>query len=76
MVPYKYTINCNAPIRDALVMLDGSNHDSQTLFVIDDNGVMVGTATDGDIRRGLINGAALTDSVSSVMHTSFKCITL
>ncbi len=75
MASYKYTIKSNASIREALVMLDGSNHDSQTLFVIDENEVMVGTATDGDLRRGLIRGAALTDPISSVMHTSFKCIT-
>ena len=75
MASYKYTIRQNAAIRDALVMLDGSNHDSQTLFVIDDNEIMVGTATDGDIRRGLIKGAALTDPISAVMHTSFKNVT-
>lgn len=76
MASYKYTIRDNAPIREALVMLDGSNHDSQTLFVINNKEVMVGTATDGDIRRGLIRGAALTDPISSVMHSSFKCVTI
>lgn len=75
MASYKYTIKSCTPIRVGLVLLDGSNHDSQTLFVIDDKDVMVGTATDGDIRRGLIRGASLTDPISSVMHTSFKCVT-
>lgn len=71
---YKYTIKSNAPIRDALIMLDGSNHDCQTLFVIDENEVMIGTATDGDIRRGLIKGSSLTDPISSVMHSHFKYV--
>ncbi len=68
----KYTIYENATILDALKAMDGSSHDSQTLFVINEEGVMVGTLTDGDIRRGLIGGAAVTDLVSSVMHTSFR----
>ncbi len=68
----KYTINENVTILDALKAMDGSSHDSQTLFVINDKEVMVGTLTDGDIRRGLINGAAVTDTIRTVMHKSFK----
>lgn len=68
----KYTIQKSATIREALVALDGNTHDWQTLFVVDDAESMVGTLTDGDIRRGLIKGAALDDVVSSVMHKDFK----
>ena len=35
---------------------------------------MVGSLTDGDIRRGLIAGAELTDPVSKIMHRDFKFI--
>lgn len=70
----KYTINQNAAIREALMALDGNSHDWQTLFVLDDNERMVGTLTDGDVRRGLIHGAALEDSISKVMHRDFKFI--
>jgi NDP-sugar pyrophosphorylase family protein len=35
---------------------------------------MVGTLTDGDIRRGLIHGAALEDAVSTIMHTDFEFV--
>ncbi len=68
----KYVISDKATILDALKELDGSNHDSQTLFVVDCNERMVGTLTDGDIRRGLISGASLGSLVSEIMHTSFK----
>lgn len=68
----KYTINQKATIREALVALDGSNHNNQTLFVIDNDERMVGTLTDGDIRRGLIHGAALEDAISNIMHRDFK----
>ena len=68
----KYTINGKASIIDALKAMDGASHGLQTLFVVNDDGVMVGTLTDGDIRRGLINGSNVQDPVSTVMHTSFK----
>ena len=70
----KYIIQDSATIKDALVSLDGNTHDGQTLFVIDAKARMVGTLTDGDIRRGLINGVALDDSVSKAMHCNFKFI--
>lgn len=70
----KYIINQKASIKEALVALDGNTHDWQTLFVVDDEECMVGTLTDGDIRRGLIRGAALEDAVSTVMHTDFKFV--
>lgn len=70
----KFIIKANESIKDALVLLDDSTHDGQTLFVVDNDNKMVGTATDGDIRRGLIRGAALTDAISTVMHTGFKYV--
>ena len=70
----KYTINQRSSIKEALVALDGNTHDWQTLFVVDDEERMVGTLTDGDIRRGLIRGATLEDVVSTVMHTDFKFV--
>lgn len=69
-----YIINQKASIKEALVALDGNTHDWQTLFVVDDSDHMVGTLTDGDIRRGLIKGAGLNDMVKLVMHTNFKYI--
>ena len=68
----KYLIKQTATIRDALLELDGNNHDGQTLFVVDDLERMVGTLTDGDIRRGLIHGAGIEDAISSIMHREFK----
>lgn len=70
----RYIIKESAPILDALRAMDGSSHNSQTLFVVNKEEQMVGTLTDGDIRRGLINGASVNDHVEKVMHTSFKYI--
>lgn len=70
----RYIITNKATILDALKALDGTSHDSQTLFVVDENERMVGTLTDGDIRRGLIEGASLSSSISEIMHTNFKFV--
>ena len=63
----KYIINQNATIKEALVALDGNTHDWQTLFVVDNCEKMVGTLTDGDIRRALITGVELSDAVEKIM---------
>ena len=42
-----------------------------TLIVIDENKKVVGTITDGDIRRGFINGLQLNDSIEKFMHRDF-----
>ena len=63
-------INKKTTIREALQKIDQLA--GQTLFVIDDAAKMVGTLTDGDIRRGLLKGADLTDSIVDVMSSNFK----
>lgn len=70
----RYIIQTSATILDALKALDGSSHDKQTLFVVDECEKMVGTLTDGDIRRGLIAGVNLSDTVEKAMHTNFKYV--
>ena len=70
----RYIIQNTATILDALKALDGTSHDWQTLFVVDEADRMVGTLTDGDVRRGLINGAALEDKVGTMMHRNYKFI--
>jgi perosamine synthetase len=41
------------------------------VFVVDDNSVMVGIFTDGDVRRALLKGAKLGDRVDRYMNRSF-----
>lgn len=59
----KYIIESNATIRDALVRLNELSSDILVLFVINDEKKLIGTLTDGDIRRGLIAGKKLEDRV-------------
>jgi dTDP-glucose pyrophosphorylase len=44
------------------------------LFVADENDKLLGTVTDGDIRRGLINGLNFSDNIGKVMFRNFAFI--
>lgn len=71
----RYILPDSATIKDALIALDRNSDDILTLIIVSQNGKMLGTLTDGDVRRGLIQGKELKDSVKVIMHTSFRFIT-
>lgn len=47
---------------------------NQTLFVLDNNEKLIGTVTDGDIRRGLIKGLNLESPVDQYCYPNFSFI--
>jgi perosamine synthetase len=59
----------SASIRQALECID--DNAQGICFVTDPDGQLVGVATDGDIRRGLLSGSELDDTISTVMQTDF-----
>lgn len=75
MIDYqRYLIRDTASIKDALIAINNLSSHVLTLFVLDKNECMVGTLTDGDIRRKLVDGYTLDDSVSIAMHINFHYI--
>ena len=66
-----YLIPHSATIRDAMQKISGT---ILTLLVTDEREVLVGTLTDGDIRRGLLSGSTLDDPVETIMHTRFHAL--
>ncbi len=70
----EFIITESSTIKDALIAINDITHDGESLVVINSEQEIIGTLTDGDIRRGLIAGAELTDSVCKIMHTDFKFI--
>lgn len=70
----KYVVRDDITIREALVALNRLSEDVLVLFVVDENGILVGTLTDGDIRRKLIAGVELSAKVSCAMHRDFRFI--
>lgn len=70
----KCIINENATIREALVAINSITGNGESLIVVNKAQQMVGSLTDGDVRRGLIGGAELMDSVRKIMHRDFRYI--
>lgn len=66
-------ISPNTPVIDAIKVIDNSNP-LLTALVIDEDRRLLGTVTDGDIRRGILKKVPMDAPVSLVMH--IKPITL
>jgi dTDP-glucose pyrophosphorylase len=62
----KLLIKRQSTILEALRIIDQGT--VQIALVVDDNNVLQGTLTDGDVRRGILRGVSLNDSVDVVMH--------
>lgn len=74
MINEKNIINQNAAILEALTKINELPPNPLVLFVVDEENRMVGSLTDGDIRRALISGASLNGRISLVMHRNFRYI--
>ena len=69
----KFTIKETQSVLEALESLcESRNNEPLVLFVMNDEDCIVGTLTDGDIRRSLVSGATVESSVSEVAHKDFK----
>ena len=70
--------NLNISVRDAMKMLSKSGQKS--LVIVDDDNLLIGTLSDGDIRKAILNGADMGDSIKSyyqpnpttLTHNKFK----
>ncbi len=64
----KLTAHDSSPIREAIAKLDAAT--AKIVMVVAKGGRLVGTITDGDVRRGLLRGCTLDDAVSKVMNST------
>ncbi|MFX4281039.1 nucleotidyltransferase family protein [Aliarcobacter butzleri] len=58
-------LNINSTIKEALQIID--NGALQIALVVDENDILIGTLTDGDIRRGLLKGLDLNSLIESII---------
>lgn len=58
-------LNINSTIKEALQIID--NGALQIALIVDENDKLLGTLTDGDIRRGLLKGLDLNSSIESII---------
>lgn len=63
----EHLIRTGSKIIDALVCLNNLSEDA-IMFVVDDNDKLIGSLTDGDIRRGLIKGLSTHHLVDEVIQ--------
>lgn len=55
-------------IRESLKLLDDLSEDA-ILFIVNDQEMLIGSLTDGDVRRGLIKGAELDQPVDAIIQS-------
>ena len=67
----RHFISKDKTLLQALEQINSFRNEPLVLFVIDDNGRMVGTLTDGDSRRALVAGASVNDKAEKIMHRNF-----
>ena len=69
----KHVIADDSSIKEALAQLDKLAEDA-LLFVVNKEGELIGSITDGDVRRGLIKGVSLDAAVLEVAQKNPKFI--
>jgi dTDP-glucose pyrophosphorylase len=67
----KYVIQSTTTVKEALIRLNNISDDLLTLLIVDENNIFLGSLTDGDIRRSLINGIQLEDEVKNALHKNY-----
>lgn len=67
-----HIISSDLTIKDALSIIDKQGLIANVLFVTEAERKLVGSISDGDIRRGLLKGLNLTDRVTAVMSPEFR----
>ena len=68
----RHLISNKANVLDALKQINTIAPDPLVLFVLDRENRMIGTISDGDVRRALIVGGSVKDSIEKVMHRDFN----
>ena len=56
------TVNPNTTIRQAMKVLDKTSE--KCLLVVDENKKLLGSLTDGDLRRGILSGMNFSENIS------------
>jgi dTDP-glucose pyrophosphorylase len=63
---HEFLVSPSLPIGECLAALD--RNAAGILLVVDEDMTLLGTITDGDVRRGLLRGLTFDDTATDVMH--------
>ena len=69
----KYTFSEKGSAREALQLIDKIAIPNLAVFIINEHKQLLGSLTDGDIRRGLLNGLNIDEAVTVFMNKNSKC---
>lgn len=70
----RHIVKGNFTIRETLVALNNLSGDSMTVFAVDENGHLMGSVTDGDIRRAIIAGHTPEDDTAGIAFRNFTAL--
>jgi len=62
-------LNKNSTIKEALKIIDDG--DMKIALIVEDNNKLIGTISDGDIRRAFLKGLIIEDSIKDIIHKDF-----
>jgi dTDP-glucose pyrophosphorylase len=68
----KLTVSPHATVRDVIAAIDHGG--AQIALVVDDDSHLLGTITDGDVRRGLLSGAGLDTLAETIMYREYRWV--
>lgn len=68
----KFTATGDTTIVEAMKKIDLNSY--RVLFVVDENGCLLGSVSDGDIRRGLIKNGKLDQKIAELMNAKTRYI--
>lgn len=70
---YKHLIQKENSVREALIKLDELASDA-ILFIVDESNKLIGSLTDGDLRRGFIKGLGFENSILEFVQANPKFV--
>ena len=74
MRPHKeHLIHSGSSVKQALTMLNELSQDA-ILFVIDENNILIGSLTDGDVRRGLLKNFTIESKIDDIIQPNPRFI--
>jgi dTDP-glucose pyrophosphorylase/glutaredoxin len=68
-----YCIGVNSTIKEAMKVIDKNL--TGGALVVNENNELVGTITDGDIRRAILKGSSINEGIESTYFKNFKFVT-
>lgn len=69
----QFVVRPSDSLEDALALIEENGH--RTVIVVDERDVVVGTLSDGDARKAILDHRLLATPVQNVMNTNFISVT-